>query len=54
MRNFVAKHANEFCKPKTFRNRKKDEKAGKFKRDKPKHDPYVRRRKVYGTEEEDD
>lgn len=42
IRNPVAKFAPEFCKPKVFRDRKKDQKAGREKREHPKHQPYVR------------
>lgn len=52
-RNYVAKHAPEFCKPKVYKNRKKEEKAGRFKRERPKHEPYVRSRRVYGVEDDE-
>lgn len=41
-RNPVAKHMNEFNKPKTFRNRKKKAKFDGDFGDKPKHRPYER------------
>lgn len=46
MKNPVAKNMNEFCKPKTFRNRKKEHKLGEEKRDHPKHQPYEREDKA--------
>ncbi len=41
-RNPVAKVANEFNKPKTHRDRKKEFKLGEDKREIPKHQPYAR------------
>lgn len=43
-RNIVAKYAPEFCKPKVFRNRKKEHKKEGWQ-DGPKHQPYQRERK---------
>lgn len=42
MNNPVAKHANTYCKPKTFRNRKKEQKLGHGEPRHPKHMPYER------------
>lgn len=41
--NPVAKHAPEFCKPKTFRDRHKEHKLGEDKWKHNKADPYVRK-----------
>lgn len=41
-RDPVAKNMNEFNKPKTFRDRKKEVKLGEVKREHPKHEPYAR------------
>ena len=49
MNNPVAKHANTYCKPKTFRNRKKEQKLGHGEPRHPKHMPYERE-KLYINE----
>jgi hypothetical protein len=51
-RNFVAKHANEFCKSKTFRNRKKEAKADGNYSEHPKHLPYKRSHHKWETDDE--
>lgn len=44
--NPVAKHAPEFCKPKTFRDRKKQPSNKEELRNHPLHEPYVRTKSV--------
>lgn len=58
IRNLVAKHAAEFCKPKTFRNRKKEyvrkQKYESHELEHPKHKPYQRDRFNYLLEDIED
>ena len=49
-----AMEENEYEKPRAFRDRRKEEKAGRERREAPRHAPYVRSRCInYEIDDED-